>query len=92
MIFGVQKAYGDVVEEGFIERLSERREQMFVKFAIKCSKNSRIKDKWFPQLADSGHNTRNRLTYVELPARTESLMKSPLYQMRKRLNYLNRND
>ena len=68
-----------------LERLSERRREIFSKFAQKCSKNERFAP-WFPPALDTGHDTRKRARYHEPKARTERFRKSPVLTMIRELN------
>ena len=68
VIFGHDASYTDIVQKGLIERLDERREVMFKKFAVKCSKNPRFTSEWFPLAENSGHYTRAPLKYKECAA------------------------
>ena len=87
-IFGVDRSYNSVIEAENVPRLDCRREEMFERFSVKSSKNPRFKDRWFPLSAQTPHDTRRPLKYAEFHARTDRLLNSPLYQMRKRLNRL----
>ena len=92
VIHGVGSSYSDILENNSMEKLSERRERMFVKFAVKSSKNPRISSKWFPERPPCQHDIRNQNKFIEYHARTDRLQKSPLFQLRKRLNELHRHD
>ena len=61
---------------------------MFVKYAIKCSKNPRVKDKWLPLNTQDAYDTRNKEKYKEDVCKTERLKNSPIFQIRKRMNAL----
>ena len=88
IIYGVHLDYENLLETSNIPRLSERREEMFKKFALKSTKNDKIKDTWFPKKTNNGYNTRMTQPYQESTASTERLKNSPIYQMRKFLNTL----
>ena len=92
VIYGISFSYNQLLEKSDIVKLSDRRQSMFVKFALKNSLNSRISEKWFPTNPESGHHTRAPLKYKEFPARTERMLNSPLFQLRKRLNQHDRSD
>ena len=92
IIFGAENSYNTIIAAQDIPRLAERRDQMFTKFALKCSTNPRFREKWFPLNPQSSKGLRAQNKYVEFPARTERMLKSPLYQMRKRLNQIHRNN
>ena len=86
IICGVNKSYNSAIEEGLIERLEERRENTFLKFTVKASNNPLFKEKWFPLNPETDYNVRNRKKYREFHSKTDRLQKSPLFQMRRRLN------
>ena len=58
-----------------------------LKFALKNTESERFK-RWFPKNPDIATDLRrgSRNVYKEPFARTERLMKSPLFYMRRRLN------
>ena len=74
-----------LVENGTIETLEARREQLTLNFAKKCASSERF-GHWFKRKPET--NLRNSLTYEESFARTERLKKSPLYYMRRAMNKL----
>ena len=70
-----------------LETLEKRRIGLVDSFAKKTSKNPRY-SAWFPRVAPTDHNIRERLTYQEEFARTERYKNSPVFYMRRRLNWL----
>ena len=87
IIFGWDSNYSTLLEEGRIETLSSRRETLTVNFAEKTSKNERFKH-WFPlRTNESEVNLRRQNKYEECYARTERMKNSPLFYMRRALNY-----
>ena len=88
IIFGPYESYSEIVSKNSIETLAERRERFFVNFTIKASNNDRVSQKWFPLERAAPYGLRNQNKYLEMPASTDRLYNSPLFQMRKRLNNL----
>ena len=90
IIYGYNCDYKTKLIETNVECLEARREEMFVNFALKASANPRVAESWFPKRPETPHFTRAPLLYEELRPKTNRLQNSPLFQMRKRLNDLNR--
>ena len=88
IIFGTNCDYDDLLEKSGLVSLAERRQNMFTKFILKCSQNPKVKDIWFPVKTVSNYNTRTASIYEETTARTERLIHSPIFEMRKLLNNL----
>lgn len=88
IIYGTNKTSSELLEVSGLPVLSERRERMFVNFALKARDNNALANSWFPEAEDSNHDTRQKKKYKEFNTRTTRLQKSPLYQLRKRLNNL----
>ena len=87
LIFGWDTNYSQLLEEGRIESLEERRKRMVINFARKTASNPRF-EKWFPKREYNGVELRREQIYEEKFARTERLKKSPVYNMRRELNKL----
>ena len=83
-IYGYQFSYKQLLEKTGLNSLQARRDVRSMKFAQKCANNPRFEG-WF-QKNPAIRNTRNRLEYLELHARTKRLNNSPLYFMRRQLN------
>ena len=88
IIYGTNKTSSELLEVSGLPVLSERRERMFVNFALRARDNNALANSWFPEAEDSNHDTRQKKKYKEFNTRTTRLQKSPLYQLRKRLNNL----
>ena len=91
IVFGYDKPYDHIIEEGLLPSLNTRREEITLKFATKCANSNRFRS-WFPEKIhykdiENGHELRNELKYVEEFARTDRLKNSPLYYMRRQLNH-----
>lgn len=86
IIYGLEKSYNGALQESGLERLESRRRSAFEKFAQRAAVNPRINDRWFPQNFETEHDTRERKKYLEEFARTEKLMRSPIFEMRRFLN------
>ena len=86
IIYGYDADYGSILDNKPIDSLTERREEMFKKYAVKCSKNARVKDKWLPLKQAGPYNTRHQAKYIEETCKTERLKNSPIYQIRRRMN------
>ena len=85
IIFGWNSKYSDLVEQGRIVRLSERRHSLILNFAKKSEANPRFTN-WFPKKSYEDLNLRRTKTFEEVYARTERLKNSPLFYMRRALN------
>ena len=85
IIFG-HKSYENILSKYKIESLHDRRITLIRKFAKKTSKST-IFSSWFNKKTQV-KNTRNRLKYFEVPARTDRWKKSPIPHMKKLLNSL----
>ena len=83
-IYGYEHSYRALLEMTGLTTLQERRDKRDLKFAQKCSQNDRYKS-WFP-LNPIARCTRQPLVYQEKRARTQRLYKSPLFNLRRRLN------
>ena len=83
-IYGYEHSYRALLEKTGLSTLQARRDNRDLKFANKCSQSQRFKS-WFP-LNPIARSTRQPLMYKEFHARTQRLYKSPLYNMRRRLN------
>ena len=85
LIFGWNSNYDQLVKDGKLKTLEERRETLTKNFAVKTSKNVRFAN-WFKPQKDININLRSRNKYEEEFARTERMKKSPVYYMRRILN------
>ena len=85
-IFGFSTTYDALAKSG-LARLSDRREEILKKFALKTAKNP-LFEHWFPRHLPSKYNLRKEKQYEEELARTERLRNSPLFVMRRLLNDL----
>ena len=84
IIFGWNSSYSRLVQDGVVQTLEERRENLTVNFAKKSEASDRFK-KWFPD-RQYNVNVRNPQRLEESFARTERMRNSPLYYMRRALN------
>ena len=84
-VYGWEKSYSTILEMSGIERLSKRRCDIFMRFANKCSRDTRFAD-WFPPALVTGHDTRSRDRFLERKAKNERLRKSPVFTMIRELN------
>ena len=90
-IFGWDKSYRTTLEHSGIVRIKDRLKELFQNFAIRASKVKRFQG-WFPQNADPIHATRNREKYFIPPTKTGRLKNNPIYQMRRFLNEISREE
>ena len=88
IVFGQTVSYRTVIENGRITTLHQRREELFKKFTMKARNNENFNYKWFPLNEDVNYELRARNVYLEEFPRTERMMKSPIFKMRKLLNSL----
>ena len=86
LIFGWESNYDILISNGAIESLEARRECLTVNFAKKASASARFAAEWFPEKEYGDIGLREERKYKEFFARTERLMKSPLFYMRRALN------
>ena len=61
--FGRKQSYGKCLELSGLTCLKERREEMFMTFALKCSKNERFRNNWFPMNNKDRYPLRKAETY-----------------------------
>ena len=83
-IYGYQHSYRSLLEKTGLSTLQARRDARDLKFAEKCLQKDRYRT-WFP-LNPIARSTRQPLVYKEFHARTQRLYRSPIYNMRRRLN------
>ena len=83
-IFGYQYSYRALLEMSGLPTLEARREARCTRFASKTVANPRFAH-WFPR-AEQPRTLRNRAVFQESRAKTNRLFKSPLYDLRRRLN------
>ena len=88
IIYGWGRDIRQTMENKGVELLSERREEIVLKFALKNESNPRFGKKWFKKTEDTGREVRNgtRGKYFEQFCRTERLRKKPINYMTRRLN------
>ena len=84
IIFG-PNSYEKTLKNKNILSLGQRREQLTQKFAKKCA-DSPIFSSWFNKKKHIV-NTRNPMTYNEVPARCNRWMSSPIPHMTRLLNH-----
>ena len=85
IIYGHRTSYAKALEISGLQKLEERRQVSFEKFAHKCATNDRLKH-WFPRHRPYAYEMRNILQLKEDHANTERLYRSPLFTMRLFLN------
>ena len=89
IIFGFDSSYANLVGEGKLELLADRRRQICTNFAAKAATNEIFSSRWFPRREKPEHHLRHPQMYVEGRVRTERMRKNPVSYMRKELNALN---
>ena len=90
LICGYDQSYEDILKKYDIPALSERRQHLVDKFALKAAKSERFGRRWFPLRPTSIYGLRESEKYQTFTARTERMKKSPIYHMRERLNALHK--
>ena len=85
-IYGYQYSYRELLELTGLQTLRERREARCLKFALKSVANPNLAG-WFP-LNNNPRQLRHVNRYQEFGAKTTRLQRSPLYDLRRRLNRL----
>ena len=83
IIFGQNKYHKNLSKNGKIS-LEDRRPALCSKFAYKVSEDQNFSD-WF-RLKHNVVNTRNKVKYIEVPARCDRWMNSPIPFMTRLLN------
>ena len=90
-IYGWKNSYSSLLEKSGLEKLENRREDAFVKHAVKMSESSRY-SQWFPlRLYRNNVNIRTREKYKIYRASTGRCLNSPLNLMRRKLNEIEMN-
>ena len=85
-IFGWKLSYSTLLEKSNLERLDIRRENCFLELAKKMQQSSRFSS-WFPLKLSRRPELRSTGEKFKIyPAINERFAKSPLNQMRRRLN------
>ena len=87
IIYGKGTDVDQLVQDGTIETLGQRRERACLNFARKASSSERFGEAWFPR-NDNGREVRNgtRRTFIEGRCRTERGRNNPLQFMIRLLN------
>ena len=83
-IYGYEYSYRALLEMSGMQTLHDRREARCDKFALKTSTSPRYQH-WFPR-EQHQRQLRRQNRYQEFRARTNRLHKSPLFDLRRRLN------
>ena len=88
IVFGYGVKYEELVANGTIETLKDRRERNSLKFALKTLNNDRFSSRWFPKYAGHDQNIRatTRRVFFERKARTERMRSNPISYMTSQLN------
>ena len=86
LIFDFNKSYSDIIKENDICTLTDRRQHLLDQFIQKTLENPKFSSKWLPLKETHNYDTRKEKKFVEKPARTERLWKTPLFTMRRRAN------
>ena len=85
-IHGHKTPYRVCLERSGIDRLDERRDKAFSRFAVKSFESERFRTGWFTQKKPSVYNLRKENTITEEFALRDRLVNAPLYKMRKIIN------
>ena len=87
IIFGNSVSYADLISEGRIETLKERRIKNIAKFANKAVLNPKFSEKWFPiNTTERDARTSTRKKYIEKNCTTERSRNNPVQYMIRILN------
>ena len=79
IIYGYNNAYHELLEKSDLPKLTDRREHLFRKFAIKMSQSKICSTKWLPQMEREGMQMRDRKKYIEFFGRTDRIFNSPIW-------------
>ena len=88
IIFGWRLSYGKLLEKGRIEQLSVRREESFMKLAVKMSENARFAAFLPLRLYRNDQKIRRTEKYMAYIASSGRCLNCPLNLMRRKLNEL----
>ena len=88
IMFGHGINYGEIVENGTVELLSDRREEAILRFATRAAATSRFGDKWFRRREETEREVRTstRRPYKEKFCRTNRMKNNPIQYMTRKLN------
>ena len=88
IIYGWTSDYDELIENGEIKTLKDRRVEATLKFALKAASSSRFGNVWFTRTPDTQIEVRptTRKHYVERFSRTERGRNSPVNYMTRLLN------
>ena len=87
IIFG-NKPYRNIINEGVVDTLSNRREKTIIEFANKAKMNPKFGPKWFPENSNPGRMVRDstRRKINEAQCKTQRMRNNPIQYMIRRLN------
>ena len=85
IIFGPSTSYRDALHRSGLPRLSERRSELFGKFALKTFNNPRYSH-WFAPAPNKNHDLRKKPKILKKKPKTDRMIKNPMYQM---IEYIN---
>ena len=84
-IYGTETSYCEAWAISKLVRLSDRRDEITKKFALKTAENPRYSH-WFPLQAEQPHELLKQRKYLEDRSHTERRRKGPILTMRRILN------
>ena len=85
VIYGVNVSYSVALERSGISRLDERRDELVLKFALKCYKSESF-NCWFPPNFEKGYNLRKTDIVLEQFTTRNRMRNNPVYYLRRKLN------
>ena len=88
IIFGYNTVYEQLLEDGKIETLKQRRSEATPRFALKAAGSVRFGPQWFTETSNSNREVRpsTRQKYIERRSRTERGKNNPINVMTRMLN------
>ena len=88
IIYGSNQNLDQLFENGTIERLSDRRVEICLKFALRAEKSERFGPNWFKLSPGTGTQVRDstRRKYIETFSRTERMRNNPVNYLTRILN------
>ena len=85
IVYGFDTSYREALALSGLQRLSERRDEIIKKLALRTFENPRYKH-WFPLQEVQPHDFKKRNKFMEERSNTERRMRGPIFPLRRILN------
>ena len=88
VIFGWNVDYQELLQNGTVESLKERRQKTSLQFGLKAAASARFRKQWFTETTNNGREVRPTTSkpYVEKICSTERSRNNPLAALTRLLN------